>query len=233
MKHLTSKLIFLAFIALVMLASCEYEYYVIPPPVPKVSSTDPHDTATSVYLSKKISVTFDMIMDSSSINWTTFTVKNGTTAVAGTFSYSDATVTFIPSGYLTGNTNYTATITTGVINKSGIPLAKNYVWTFTTGTDTTGNDSTGVVADKYSFEKDIIPFFTSSCVACHKGSQAPDLRANMAYSSLMNGNYVVAKDPDNSLIYQKCNTGGSMKNYASPGNLKLLKGWILEGAKNN
>jgi hypothetical protein len=141
MKHLTPKLILLAFMGLIMLASCEYDYYVFP--------SEPKDT--------------------------------------------------------------TAIDTT---------------------TDTTGNDTT-IVEDTISFVQDIIPFFNSSCVSCHKGSKPPDLRASKAYSSLINGNYVVAKQPDNSLLYTKCNTGGSMKVYTSASDLKLLKRWILAGAKNN
>jgi hypothetical protein len=240
MKHLTSKLILLVFTGLIMLvSSCEYDYYVIPSPTPQVLSTDPVDGDTGIFLSKTITATFDAVMDRTSINGTTFTIKNGANTVAGTVAYSGTTATFIPTGYLLPNTTYTGTISKAVKSDAGSFLAGNYTWTFKTGTDTTGssdtthNDTTVVVVDSISFVQDIIPIFTTSCIACHKGSQAPDLRATKAYAALINGGYVVAKEPENSLLYTKCNTGGSMKKYTSTTDLKLIKRWILKGALND
>jgi len=139
MKHHTPKLILLAFAGLFFLASCEYDYYVIPP-----EPLDPGDTIT----------------------------------------------------------------------------------------DTTWNDTT-VVVDTISFAQDILPFFANKCEICHKGSTPPDLRASKAYSSLMNGGFVVPLKPDESSLYLSCKPGGSMKNYCSAAELKLLQRWILAGAKNN
>jgi hypothetical protein len=42
------------------------------------------------------------------------------------------TATFTPTGGLQSGNTYTATFTTGVKNVGGIPLASNYVWTFST-----------------------------------------------------------------------------------------------------
>ena len=48
-------------------------------------------------------------------------------------AYAGTTATFTPTvSLLTGNT-YTATITTGAKNPAGIPIANDYVWTFSTG----------------------------------------------------------------------------------------------------
>jgi len=102
----------------------------------------------------------------------------------------------------------------------------------TTSNDTTGNDTT-VTVDTISFSQDIVPFFTSKCVSCHKGSVPPDLRADKAYSALMLGGYVVANQPENSTLYIKCKPGGSMAAYSSTSNLELLYRWIKAGAKNN
>jgi hypothetical protein len=99
--------------------------------------------------------------------------------------------------------------------------------------DTTSNDTTTAQEDTISFKDEIIPLFTSKCTICHGGSTAPDLRATKAYSALINGNYVVAKDPDNSILYQKCKSGGTMASYTSASDLKLIKRWILAGVKNN
>jgi hypothetical protein len=240
MKHLTPKLILLVFTGLIMLvSSCEYDYYVIPSVAPQVVSTDPSDGDTGVFLNKTIKVTFDGFMDVSTLTATSFNLKQGATSVAGTIRYSGTTASFIPAGYLLANTVYTGTITTGAKSDAGAKLAQNYTWTFTTGSDTSGVDTTGnndttvVVVDSISFAQDIIPIFTANCIACHKGSQAPDLRATKAYSALINGGYVVAKEPENSLLYTKCNTGGSMKKYTSTNDLKLIKRWILKGALND
>jgi hypothetical protein len=100
--------------------------------VPLVVSTDPANTATGVPLNKKITATFNQVMDPTTINSTTFTLYNGTSPVAGTVTYSGTTATFTPAVNLNPSTVYTATITTGAKNTAGNGLATNYVWTFTT-----------------------------------------------------------------------------------------------------
>ncbi len=142
MKNITPKILLFAFMGLIMLASCEYNYYVIPPePEPPVDTTSNNDT--------------------------------------------------------------------------------------------TGNNDTTVVVDSISFAQDIIPFFSAKCEICHKGSTPPDLRPAKAYSSLISGGFVVAGEPENSVLYQACKPGGSMKSYCSSAELKLLQRWILKGAKND
>ncbi len=100
---------------------------------PTVISTNPASGATLVPLNQKIAATFSKVMDSSTITTTTFTLKQGTTAVAGTVSYAGTTATFAPTANLTASTLYTATITTGAKDLAGNALASNFVWTFTTG----------------------------------------------------------------------------------------------------
>jgi hypothetical protein len=100
---------------------------------PVVISTDPVNNATGVALNKTVTATFNMAMDPLTINATTFTVKQGTTTVVGTVTYSGSTASFNNTVPFDANTVYTATITTGAKNVAGTPLASNYVWTFTTG----------------------------------------------------------------------------------------------------
>ncbi|MHB1688960.1 MAG: Ig-like domain-containing domain, partial [Ignavibacteriaceae bacterium] len=100
---------------------------------PTVSSTDPANVATGVPFNQKIAATFSKTMDASTITTATFTLMQGTTFVSGTVSYTGTTATYIPSSNLTPNTTYTATITTGAKDLAGNALAKNYVWSFTTG----------------------------------------------------------------------------------------------------
>jgi len=98
--------------------------------------------------------------------------------------------------------------------------------------DTTGNDTTNNT-DTISFAQDIIPFFTNKCEICHKGSTPPDLRPGKAYSSLINGGFVIPNKPEESSLYLSCKPGGSMKAYCSAAELKLMERWILAGARNN
>ncbi|PWA07312.1 Ig-like domain-containing protein [Flavobacterium psychrotolerans] len=123
---------------------------------PMVVSTDPADKATDVFPNKIVSALFNMQMNESTINATTVTIKQGTTPILGTVTYSGTTVYFDPTVTLAANTVYTGTITTGAKNVQGTALANNYVWTFTTGaisaprvilTDPTNNAS-NVVANK-------------------------------------------------------------------------------------
>lgn len=100
--------------------------------VPLVIETTPVHNATGVVLNQKLTATFDMSMDVASINASSFTLKQGLTSILGTISYSGSTATFIPNVILLPNTSYTATLTTEVKNTTAIPLASNYIWSFTT-----------------------------------------------------------------------------------------------------
>jgi len=126
---------------------------------PTVSSTDPANAATGVAINKKIAATFSETMDPSTMSSTNFTLKQGTTLMAGSVTYVGTTATFAPASPLAINTTYTATITTGARDLAGNALAANFVWTFTTGAgaDTTAptvsytdpaNAATGVAINK-------------------------------------------------------------------------------------
>lgn len=99
---------------------------------PIVISTTPTTNESSVVLNKVIRVTFNMPMDFSTLNTTTFTLKQGTTVIAGVVSNSGNDTFFTPNINLTGNTIYTATITTGAQSTTAVAIATDYVWNFTT-----------------------------------------------------------------------------------------------------
>lgn len=102
---------------------------------PTVISETPPNLSTGICPSTVVTATFSRAMNPSTISTTTFTLTGpGTTPVAGVVSYAASTATFTPSGPLTLNTLYTATITTGAKDLFGIALASNFVWTFTTST---------------------------------------------------------------------------------------------------
>ena len=103
---------------------------------PMVISADPINKATNVVLNKVVTVNFNMPMNQTTLNENSFTIKQGTTVIAGSVSYGGTTASFKPNVSLIANTEYTATITTEAKNIQGIALSSNYVWTFTTGTTT-------------------------------------------------------------------------------------------------
>jgi hypothetical protein len=61
---------------------------------------------------------------------------SGGALTGGTVTYNvpSKLATFTPTSALLGNTNYTATVTTGVKDLANNTLVSNKVWTFTTGT---------------------------------------------------------------------------------------------------
>ncbi|MGA8059886.1 MAG: Ig-like domain-containing protein [Candidatus Binataceae bacterium] len=97
-------------------------------------------------INRKITATFSRAMKLTTITDSTFTVTGpGLTPVGGTVTY-DATnhiAIFAPTGgtFATG-TQFTATITTGAQSSLGVPLAADFVWTFTTGASSDTTDPT-------------------------------------------------------------------------------------------
>jgi hypothetical protein len=100
---------------------------------PMVTFTDPADRTNNVPLNKLISVNFNMPMKASTINATTYTLKQGTTAVSGTVLYSGNTAIFTPTSPLAANTEYTATVSKATTNLDNNALTSDYTWKFTTG----------------------------------------------------------------------------------------------------
>lgn len=122
--------------------------------VPAVVATDPTNSSINVVLDKKISATFNKIMDATTINVNNFTITEGNSSVAGTISYNGKTAMFIPTNPLDMNAVYVGTITTDTKDSAGNNLPANYTWTFTTGnapivisTDPT-NGATNVALNK-------------------------------------------------------------------------------------
>ena len=102
---------------------------------PVVSATSPAGNATGVAINTRVAATFTKAMDAQTLTLGTFTVKQGTTPVAGSVSYGPGTTaTFSPSSALSGGVVYTATLSTSVKDLAGNALASAYSWTFTTGT---------------------------------------------------------------------------------------------------
>jgi hypothetical protein len=99
---------------------------------PTVISVNPEDTVSNVCLSHTVNATFSEAMDPLTITGANFAVAGATGAVS--YDAARFVATFTPDFNLAGNTNYTATVTTGVKDLAGNALAANKVWTFRTGT---------------------------------------------------------------------------------------------------
>jgi len=100
---------------------------------PTVSSTVPANTTTNVAISGSIAAVFSEAMDPLTISTATFSLKQGTTPVAGTVSYAGVTATFNPATNMAPLTVYTATVTNLVKDLAGNALVTVYSWNFTTG----------------------------------------------------------------------------------------------------
>lgn len=87
-----------------------------------------------------------------------------------------------------------------------------------------------------SFSEDILPIFVNgnNCTACHGGSQVPDLREDMAYTSINTTRYINKSTPEESRIYMVPNpeSGSHYKQYTAT-QAALILAWIQQGAKNN
>ena len=101
---------------------------------PRVASTKPRNTAPAVAVNVKIAATFSGPMDATTLTATSFTVKQGTTVVAGAVTYAGNTATFTPTANLAGNSTFTASISTAAKSLGGVALGTAYAWNFTTGT---------------------------------------------------------------------------------------------------
>jgi hypothetical protein len=83
----------------------------------------------------------------------------------------------------------------------------------------------------YSFSADIQPIFTSNCVACHGGAQAPNLSAGKSYLALTKGGFVNLPAANSRLYVQMTSAGHASRSTAAD-KLKVLY-WITQGALNN
>ncbi|MDR3691593.1 MAG: Ig-like domain-containing protein [Fimbriimonas sp.] len=101
---------------------------------PSVISTFPVDNQTDVGVGNNPTATFNEALNPATVTTSTFILLGpGNVAVPSTVTYSNKVATLAPTDALSGQTLYTAKITTGVRDVAGSPMASNFTWTFTTG----------------------------------------------------------------------------------------------------
>ena len=125
---------FVVMLFAVLLGSCKKEEVTGIRPV--VTSTTPLNDGSSVVTNGKIQATFSVAMDPATMTSSQFILRSGSSAIPGGVTYDGTTLTLTPGVNLEPNTLYTATISKGVKNTVGTPMANDYVWTFTTGGST-------------------------------------------------------------------------------------------------
>ncbi|HWI05944.1 MAG TPA: DUF4082 domain-containing protein, partial [Solirubrobacteraceae bacterium] len=106
---------------------------------PAITAVTPADGATGVLSSAKPTATFDEPLNPSTVNSSTFTLSSGTTTIAASVAYDDATkrATLTPDAPLPIGATLTATVkggAGGVQDVAGNALAADWTWTFSTGT---------------------------------------------------------------------------------------------------
>src|SRR5262249_35598224 len=105
------------------------------PVAPTVTGQTPSPGATNVAAAAPVTATVSTAMAVASITTATFQLQAGVQPpVVATISYDAATQTarLQPAAALTAATLYTATVTGGVTDAVGTPLASPVSWTFTT-----------------------------------------------------------------------------------------------------
>jgi ELWxxDGT repeat protein len=101
--------------------------------VPTVSDKWPALSQTNIGTDMSIRVLFSEPILASSLTTSTFLVNNGAGNIAGTLRIINPTeVMFQPTAAMQPNTTHTVTLTTGIKDAPGLPMAANYSWTFTT-----------------------------------------------------------------------------------------------------
>ncbi|HEY9219958.1 MAG TPA: Ig-like domain-containing protein [Lutibacter sp.] len=190
---------------------------------PTILSIDPANNAASVAVSSNITATFSEAMNTSTITTATFTLKQGTTNVAGSVSYSGNTATFNPTSDLAGGLVYTATITTGAKDVAGNAIAVAKVWSFTT---------LAPVPAGLSFATDVMPTL-AKCNNCHTHPWTTSTVASTYYTNLVNGGYVNPTNYTSSKIYSKLNGGHPGGTSISTAEINKILDWMKEGSKNN
>jgi uncharacterized repeat protein (TIGR01451 family) len=101
---------------------------------PTVTSTVPANNAIDVSPYVPLSATFSEDLNPTTVTTSTFTLADTNGSITGSVSYASGTRTafFTPDSSLAPLTVHTATLTTGIQDEAGNPLAST-TWSFTTG----------------------------------------------------------------------------------------------------
>lgn len=116
-------------------------------------------------------------------------------------------------------------------------------WNDTTGTDTSGNDTTKPAKrpcspDTVYFARDILPLFTANCTGtdCHNSPKPADGIDLTSYAKALSSGKIKPYNPDGSDVYEVLLETDPKKRMPPSGSLPadkiaLIQKWIKQGAK--
>jgi hypothetical protein len=141
---------------------------------PQIVSTSPTQNELNVSAGTNISVTFDMPMDETTINSSSFVVNATSTGLhQGTFASADSvTVTFYPTDDFDDGEVVTVVLTTDIQSEGGGYLGSSYIWSFTIATT---NPSPATFLYDAGYAAGDFPFAVYA--AMFDGDDDPDLAA--------------------------------------------------------
>jgi Bacterial Ig-like domain len=158
---------------------------------PTVDATFPADGADNVVVNTLVVARFSEPINTATVIDNSFIVNDGG-VVNGTIAFSadNTTATFTSSpGFLDNGVTYTATLTTGIEDLAGNPLADNVVWTFTTAADNTA-DITAPSVVSTSPDNNASPVAVNSAVVATFSEPVDPASVNGASFTLVNGGAV-------------------------------------------
>ncbi len=83
-----------------------------------------------------------------------------------------------------------------------------------------------------SFKNEVFPIFNSNCKGCHSGGVLDFSSLTSTWSSINKTKYIVAGNPESSLIYTKL-TSGSHESRCPVDDRNKIYSWITQGALND
>jgi hypothetical protein len=84
----------------------------------------------------------------------------------------------------------------------------------------------------WHFQTDIQPIFNSNCIACHNGTQFPDLRSGKSFAALTKAGLLTLPAETSGLYVQITTQSEHISRTTSLEKDKILN-WLLQGALNN
>ncbi|MGD8804004.1 MAG: Ig-like domain-containing protein, partial [Gammaproteobacteria bacterium] len=126
-----------------------------------ITSVFPPQGSDGALVTTLVTATFRDEMNATTINDTTFTLSLGgapVTVSSVSYDSTSGTATLIPASDLISGSEYRATISSTVENTSGdVPLASNYVWSFTISPDMflVSKNESGITGNNRSDTSDI------------------------------------------------------------------------------
>ena len=118
-----------------------------PAPVPQ--SHLPESEAFNVSPDDSIVVLFDVPIDTQTVNAFSFYIQSPDSSIPGLFKFDGSKIIFRPFHPFSLDTEYRVTLNTEIKNLSGIAMAQNLSWTFSTGAPTAINSMSNPVVRSF------------------------------------------------------------------------------------